>query len=314
MNKSFIIFFLFALLCILLSKQIVEKIGPVQNAVSITPNYNNNDTIPLNGFDSFPNRTLGDSCYISWEPPLIGQPTSYIVEAIVPSGIVSKSLTTYSNCAAFYDFNWNVSDKMKFSIRAINSNSISKAVITTNRDDACFPSGSLVSILLEDKIIEIPIELIIVGDFVIGAFGEVNQVIGLQQVFVGTNKLVKLNGNHITTDHHPHVTPTNTFLVCGNIPSGLYKHEHIIFDGHENVLRSLDGLDSKRIFEMKIGDKLKTLDGDCIVEKIEDITLDENDTLYNLVVSGSHTYCVDKYAVTGWPSEKDFDYTLWKTI
>jgi hypothetical protein len=28
-------------------------------------------------------------------------------------------------------------------------------------------------------------------------------------------------------------------------------------------------------------------------------------------MSGSHTYHVDGYAVTGWPSEHDFDYDTW---
>ena len=37
----------------------------------------------------------------------------------------------------------------------------------------------------------------------------------------------------------------------------------------------------------------------------------EDTQLYNLVVDGSHTYHVDGYAVTGWPSENDFDYDTW---
>jgi hypothetical protein len=40
--------------------------------------------------------------------------------------------------------------------------------------------------------------------------------------------------------------------------------------------------------------------------------MEKNSILYNLKVSGSHTYFVDEYAVTGWPSEIDFDYTKWE--
>jgi len=34
----------------------------------------------------------------------------------------------------------------------------------------------------------------------------------------------------------------------------------------------------------------------------------------NLVISGSHTYHVDGYAVTGWPREDDFNYDNWATL
>jgi hypothetical protein len=93
--------------------------------------------------------------------------------------------------------------------------------------------------------------------------------------------------------------------------SELYEKEHIIFDGKKNVYMQMDGLDVSRISTMKYGDSLKTFLGTRAVQKIEPYYTNNEDTLYNLVVSGSHTYCVDGYAVTGWPSEKDFNYSYW---
>ena len=181
-------------------------------------------------------------------------------------------------------------------------------------DSACFPSGSLVSILsIDTAIIQKKIEDVIVGDLVIGAFGEINQVIGLQRVYVGTNKLYKINDIHITTDHHPHITPAKTFLVCGGLDTvkELYINHHEIFDGEKMIQKNLDGLNLDRISIMEKGDLLKTLNGSNEVLKIEPISMGSKEKLYNLVVSGSHSYHVDEFAVTGWPSEKDFDYDNW---
>ncbi len=54
--------------------------------------------------------------------------------------------------------------------------------------------------------------------------------------------------------------------------------------------------------------ELQTISGPCVIESLEIYTLPADTQLYNLVISGSHTYCVDGYAVTGWPSEDDFNY------
>jgi hypothetical protein len=47
------------------------------------------------------------------------------------------------------------------------------------------------------------------------------------------------------------------------------------------------------------------------VASLETYSLPPDTQLYNLVVSGSHTYHVDGYAVTGFPREDDFDYDAW---
>lgn len=305
---------IFILICtiVLFNSKHIKK---VENAVAIYPHIS--DTIPPDGFDSFPACTMMYCAYISWDYP---NNTSFIVEPIQPTDvIILESTISYKKNAAFFQYNFsnNPLNPMQYKIRAIKNDSLSEPVIVTSRDIACFPKGSKViacydyhsqTIIFEKKIEDVK-----VGDYVIGAFGEINQVMGIQKVFVGENKLFSINGNHITTDHHPHITSSKTFLVCENIDiiSDLYNKPHQIFDGEKNIMKHLDGLNSQRIQKMKIGDQLKNLNGYTIVNSITAIEMDKEETLYNLEVSGSHTYFVDNYAVTGWPSEKTFDYDTW---
>jgi hypothetical protein len=76
----------------------------------------------------------------------------------------------------------------------------------------------------------------------------------------------------------------------------------------------MHGLKSGRVKQLEIGTVLQKLDGPRTVDSIEYITVDPDENLYHLVVSGSHTYNVDGYAVTGWAHELDFDYDTWTPI
>jgi hypothetical protein len=73
----------------------------------------------------------------------------------------------------------------------------------------------------------------------------------------------------------------------------------------------LHGLKKERIQKLYEGVELKTVEGSRVVRSLEVYSMPETTQLYNLVVSGSHTYHVDGYAVTGWPREDDFDYDRW---
>lgn len=303
---------MFLLLCII----VINLIGPsylkqVTNARSFTPN--NDDVLPDNGFLAFPIKEQAYSNYISWSGPLEYQ---YVVKYIDQPGITIKPGSTmkYSGQAAFHDFDFegNGNKKLNYSIKAIKDYKTSKEIIITNRDNACFPKGSKVALLNCHK----NIEDIQIGDTVVGAFGEHNTVIGFQQVYVGENKLFNINEKHITTDHHPHITPTKSFVICTDINKldELYNKEHQIFDGTRNVMRLLTGLNKSRMSILKINDTLKTLNGETIVKSIKPVEMDKDNILYNLVVSGSHTYHVDDFAVTGWPSENDFNYSSWTLI
>lgn len=289
---------------------------PVRNPIS-TSTLNLTNPPPPGGFEVFPSLLLSNYCYIYWDAPITGEADSYLVEAIVPDGFgLQDSRFTIKGRAALYSYNFSSSGELflQFSIRAVKGSLISQPVIVTNNQNACFPKGSLVAVCTENTTVLKNIEDVCVGDRVIGAFGEINTVLGIQTLSVGTNILFKINGNHITTDHHPHITPEKKFLVLDGISlikNNLNGNLFSIFDGHQYVLKQLEGLNTTRLNKMKIGDSLKTLYGSKTISSIISVKIDPQEKLYNLVVSGSHTYHVDEFAVTGWPSELDFDYDTW---
>jgi hypothetical protein len=78
--------------------------------------------------------------------------------------------------------------------------------------------------------------------------------------------------------------------------------------------RFLAGLKPGRVQQMEAGIQLKTVDGSRQITFLDTYEMAPETQLYNLVVSGSHTYHVDGYAVTGWPNEDDFNYDEWTPI
>jgi hypothetical protein len=71
------------------------------------------------------------------------------------------------------------------------------------------------------------------------------------------------------------------------------------------------GLRSDRICKLEVGVELQTVTGARRVDILDTIKMSPFTQVYHLVIDGSHTYCVDGYAVTGWPREDDFDYDTW---
>jgi len=159
-----------------------------------------------------------------------------------------------------------------------------------------------------------PIEEVCVGDTVLGAFGEVNTVLALHRPLLGKARMCRINDEHSTTNHHPHVSADRRFY-CGDpaaVLGATYGREHDVIDGTGSVVkRMLHGLAPGRIEQLTVGVDLKTVDGSRPVKSLDLFDLPADTQLYNLVISGSHTYHVDGYAVTGWPREDDWDYTLW---
>jgi hypothetical protein len=176
----------------------------------------------------------------------------------------------------------------------------------------CFLAGSLVH--MADGTTK-PIEEVQVNDLVIGAFGEINKVLALHHPILGKSEMCKINDEHSTTNHHPHISLDKKFYCGDNDLGSTYGHKHKVIDELGNVVeRMLDGLKKERIQTLHTGVELKTIEGSRITKTIELYSLPEDTQLYNLVIDGSHTYHVDGYAVTGWPSEKDFDYDNWTPI
>lgn len=150
----------------------------------------------------------------------------------------------------------------------------------------CFVAGSLVH--LADGTTKV-IEEISIGDQVRGAFGESNEVLALHRPILGNFMIIRINDEHTTTMQHPHVGPNRSFF-CGD-PALLL----------ENNVQTL-----------KIGTILQTHQGPKAVDKLERIPMPADTQLYNLVVSNSHTYIVEGYAVVGWPFADDFNYDTWQ--
>jgi hypothetical protein len=158
------------------------------------------------------------------------------------------------------------------------------------------------------------IEDVQVGDRVVGAFGEINTVLALHRPLVGNALMCKINNEHSTTNHHPHISVDRKFY-CGNpsvVENMTYGLEHKVIDASGNTVdRLLKGLNPGRVQKLALDIELKTIEGSRLVANLETYSLSPDTQLYNLVIDGSHTYHVDGYAVTGWPSEEDFDYDSW---
>jgi hypothetical protein len=175
----------------------------------------------------------------------------------------------------------------------------------------CFLAGSLVQLANGQTK---AIEDVRVGDIVMGAFGEENMVLALHRPVLGNNLMCKINGNHSTTNHHPHISVDKQFY-CNDpqkVDESTYGQYHDVINAFGTITpRYLHGLKKGRVQQLTTGIQLKTINGSRPVSTIETYSLPPETQLYNLVMGGSHTYHVDGYAVTGWPREDDFDYDMW---
>lgn len=125
--------------------------------------------------------------------------------------------------------------------------------------------------------------------------------------------MVRINDEHSSTAHHPHVgTDRGFYCAAPSALSNTYGQDHDVLNAiGQTEMRFLSGLKSGRVQMYKIGMSLKTAEGSRILNTLDPYTLPADTQLYNLVVSGIHTYHLDGYAVTGWPGEEDFDYDTW---
>jgi hypothetical protein len=254
-------------------------------------------------------------------PPYLGT-YNYYVDVNWPAFTGATSYTYATDYSAPYLFvaappgftglrmYYNDTSIYFFTITVTGVNSCGDSANSSGQANPCFLAGSLVR--LADGS-DVPIENVKIGDKVVGAFGEINTVLALHRPKLGNARMLKINNEHSTSSHHPHVSADKQFYACdiATVTQGTYNKVHqVITDaGTEEWL--LSGLNAHRINELHLGVMLKTIEGQKEVAALELFNLDPDTQLYNLAVSGSHTYHVDGYAVTGWPNEHDFDYDLW---
>ena len=158
-----------------------------------------------------------------------------------------------------------------------------------------------------------PIETVLPGDTVVGAFGELNTIRGLDFVVLGDRNMYNINNEHDTSNDHPHISPDRKFYSPE--VDAIYKewgHDFpvILQDGAIEMWTNT-GLSKGVVNTLTQGIVLQTLNGPKMVETFTQYRMPPETKLYNLVVAGSHTYTVNGYAVTGWPTEVDFDYSTW---
>jgi hypothetical protein len=239
----------------------------------------------------------------SWTVPA-GSSYTYTFTSNQPDAVFAQTGDTTATITTA----WTVGDTVSVTVVATTS---CGSATTTNSTAPCFLAGSLVTMADGS---EKAIENVQIGDMVLGAFGEHNNVLALHRPLLGSAAMCKINGEHSTTNHHPHISIDKKFY--SNDPLAVdektygREHEVVGIDGVKEM-RMLHGLKKGRVQQLELGVVLKVVSGGRTVESVETYTMPPETQLYNLVVGGSHTYHVDGYAVTGWPREDDFDYDLW---
>lgn len=237
--------------------------------------------------------------------------TNYVVTAADNSGRAPIVVYTPGALVARVFYNGTVNNT---TITVYANTLCGRSLSATTDAYPCFLAGSLVQ-MADGK--TKAIENVAVGDSVVGAFGEINKVLALHRPLVGDALMCKINDEHSTTNHHPHISLDKKFY-CGNpalVENSTYGLSHKVVDGSGNMVdMMLVGLKKGRVQKLELGVQLKTVEGSRLVCSLETYSLPADTQLYNLVLGGSHTYHVDGYAVTGWPREDDFDYDTWVAI
>jgi hypothetical protein len=248
---------------------------------------------------------------VSWDP--LSGAISYTVTSTFPDGsiptppdLIESTGVTSARITTYFNDDSNV--ERTFSVSAQTA---CGPTSTTLEVAPCFLAGALVTLANGSTV---PIENVRVGDVVLGAFGESNTVLALHRPLLGANTMTAINGEHHTSSHHPHVSADKKFYSVkpAIVEEYAYRQYHEVLD-NEGVRRMefLYGLNVGRVQPLTLGLSLKTVEGSRPVVTLDTYDMSMDTQLYNLVVSGSHTYHVDGYAVTGWPREDDFNYDTW---
>ena len=270
-------------------------LGTIRNFVAV---FNDN----VEGLPYYPDYNIFFN--LTWNP--LPFATSYTITSNFETDLVVKTGTTSATVYILGSGDYT-SDRL-FTLTVNTSCGSASATVPAF---PCFLAGSLVH--MSDGSTKC-IEDILVGDQLVGAFGEINTVLALHRPLLGKAQMCTINNEHSTTTHHPHISLNKRFY-CGNpeaVLKSTYGLKHTVIDADGNpVERMLYGLNKERILPLGLGIELKTVEGSRIVKILETYSMPEDTQLYNLVMSGSHTYHVDGYAVTGWPNEQDFDYDTW---
>ena len=151
-----------------------------------------------------------------------------------------------------------------------------------------------------------------VGEFVLGAYGDKNEVLYLDRPLRGDRILWDIEGLYTTDEHSIMNGNRNGFcyLNLDSWKSDIQQYQPVIDINGNEILLFLDGVRGEftKVDLLRLGSSVATTDGHKLITKIN-ATHRNDELLFNLVLGGSHTYCVNGIFVGGFVNDLDFDYT-----
>jgi hypothetical protein len=137
------------------------------------------------------------------------------------------------------------------------------------------------------------------GDFVLGAAGKANRVIGIERPLLGARALYAFNGGRgFVTAEHPFATEAGWKSID---PSATARENALLPVGRLAVGDRMLTLSSARILAMAggmPGDESADIRLEPVrLNRLEQITREPDTQLYNLLLDGDHAYFADDFLV-----------------
>ena len=144
---------------------------------------------------------------------------------------------------------------------------------------SCFVAGTMIEMAGEENK---AIELVEIGDELIGWDDVINTVVEFDHPPLGTRKLYAFNGGKpFVTEEHPFMTPDGWKAI--NIKA---------------TIKETPTMKDAMFGNLKVGDSIEMRDGSYTEIKSIEIHTDKPTTqLYNFKLDGNNTYCADGYVV-----------------
>ncbi len=145
---------------------------------------------------------------------------------------------------------------------------------------SCFTPGTLITMADGSKK---PISEIKIGEKVRSASGGSNTVLGFETPKLGTRSLYAFNDSedYFVTAEHPFLTEDGWKAID---PEATKREK-------PSIAKRLN------ITKLEVGDVIITENGKIKIEKIKSKSADPNQTVYNLILDGDHTYIANGFVV-----------------
>jgi hypothetical protein len=156
------------------------------------------------------------------------------------------------------------------------------------------------------------IDSVLVGDRVLGGYGQINTVIAYHKVKLGKQPLYNINNRHKTTQEHRHWTTSGWTAIDTASAAPEYVHQIYIDNNGTTEMRKNVKLKYSTVLPLESGMTLVTGSGAEVINSIDaDYNADPEQFVYTLICDGSHTCLVNDVVVSAWARDDDFDYDTW---